>query len=74
MHIEGILLTEDIEKAFDSVNHLVLVSGFEKYGFKNNFIRWIKLLLKNQESCINGGQTTKYYRLLKEVQDKKTLL
>ena len=58
LHIKGILLTVDIEKAFDSVNHLFLVSALEKYGFKNDFIRWIKLLLKNQESCIiNGGQT-----------------
>ena len=64
MQIEGILLTVDIEKTFDSVNHLFLVSAFEKYGFKNNFIRWTKLLLKNQESCIiNGGQTTSYFKL-----------
>ena len=64
LQIEGILLTVDIEKAFDSVNHLFLVSVLEKYGFKNDFIRWIKLLLKNQESCIiNGGQTTNYFKL-----------
>ena len=49
LHIKGILLTVDIEKAFDSVNHLFLVSAIEKYGFTNDFIRWIKLLLKNQE-------------------------
>ena len=54
----------DIEKAFDSVNHLFLVSALEKYRFKNDFIRWIKFLLKNQESCIiNGGQTTNYFKL-----------
>ena len=52
LEIEGILLTVDIEKAFDSVNHLFLVSALEKYGFKSDFIRWIKLLLKTQESCI----------------------
>ena len=64
MQVEGILLTVDIEKAFDSVNHLFLVSALEKYGFKNNFIKSIKFLLKNQESCIiNGGQTTNYFKL-----------
>ena len=64
MHIEGILLTVDIKNAFDSVNHLFLVSALEKYRFKNDFIRWIKFLLKNQESCIiNGGQTTNYFKL-----------
>ena len=38
--------------------------AFEKYGFKNDFVRWTKLLLKNQESCvINGEQTTNYFKL-----------
>ena len=65
LQIEGILLTVDIEKAFDSFNRLFLVSAaLEKYGLKNDFIRWIKLLLKNQESCIiNGGQTKNYIKL-----------
>ena len=64
LQIEGILLTVDIEKAFDSVNHLFLISAFDKYGFKKDFIRWTKLLLKNQESCIiNGEQTTNYFKL-----------
>ena len=31
LHIEGILLTVDIEKAFESVNNLFLVSALEKY-------------------------------------------
>ena len=39
LHIEGTLVTVDIEKAFDSVNHLFLVFALEKYGFKNDFIR-----------------------------------
>ena len=66
LQIEGILLTVDIEKAFDSVSHLFLVSAIEKYGFKNYFIRWTKLLLKNQESrIINGRQTTNYFKLEK---------
>ena len=42
----------DIEKAFDSINHLFLASFLEKYGFKNGFTRWINLLLKYQELCI----------------------
>ena len=65
LQTEGILLKVDIEKAFDSFNRLFLVSAaLEKYGLKNDFIRWIKLLLKNQESCIiNGGQTKNYIKL-----------
>ena len=56
LQIEGIMPTVDIENVFDSVNHLFLVSALETHGFKNDFIRWIKLLFRNQESCIiNGG-------------------
>ena len=56
--------TVDIEKSFDSVNLLFLVSALEKYRFKKDFIGWIKLLLKNEESCIlNGGETTNYFKL-----------
>ena len=65
LQTEGILLKVDIEKAFDSFNRLFLVSAaLEKYGLKNDSIRWIKLLLKYQESCIiNGGQTKNYIKL-----------
>ena len=64
LQIESILLTTVVvEKAFDYVNHLFLVSALEKYGFKNDLIRWIKLL-KNPESCIiNGEKTTNYFKL-----------
>ena len=59
-----ILLTIDIEKAFDSVNHAFLISVLEKYGFGKNFLKWINVLLNNQESCvINGGFTTQYFKL-----------
>ena len=58
------MLTVYIEKDFDSVNHLFLVAVLEKYEFKIEIIRWVKLWLKNQESCItNGGQTTNHVKL-----------
>ena len=34
-------MTLDIEKAFDLVNHLFLITVLEKYGFKENLIKWI---------------------------------
>ena len=62
--IKGFLVTMDIEKAFDSLDHNFLISTLEKYGFGQNFILWIKILLNDQESCvINGGKTTKYFML-----------
>ena len=57
-------MTLDTEKAFDSVNHLFLITVLEKYGFKQDFIKWIQSLIRNQESSvINGGTTTNYFKL-----------
>ena len=42
----------NIEKAFGSLDHNLFISALEKYGFCKNFISWVKILLKNQESCI----------------------
>ena len=40
------------------------MSTLEKYGFGKSFISWVKILLRNQESCVlNGGTTTKYILL-----------
>ena len=54
----------DIEKAFDSLDYDFLMLTLEIYGFGKNFILWVKILLRDQESCvINGGTTTKYFSL-----------
>ena len=66
IQIKGFLMTVDIEKAFDSINHCFLIKVLEKYGCQKDFINWIKILLQNQESCIkNGGTTTNYFELEK---------
>ena len=60
------LVTIDIEKAFDSLNHSFLLTILEKFGLGTNFIDWIKIFLNDQESCIiNGGVTTQYFELEK---------
>ena len=66
MNLRGLVVTLDIQKAFDSVNHLFLITALKKFGFGETFIKWIQILLRNQESCIiNGGTTTKYVKLQK---------
>ena len=63
-------MTLDIEKAFDLVNHLFLITALEKYGFKEDFIKWKQILIQNQDSCvINGGQQH-IISSLKSVPDK----
>ena len=62
--MESFLVTMDIEKAFDSLDHTFLISVLKKFGFGQIFISWIEITLKNQESCvINGGTTPKYFKL-----------
>ena len=64
LNIEGLLMTVDIEKAFDSINHSFLMCVLKKFGFGSEFRKWIQFLLKNPGSCvINGGKTTLYFKL-----------
>ena len=61
---KGFLVTVDIEKALDSVDHSFLLAVLQKYGFEKRFLKWIQILIKNQESCVvNGGITTKFFSL-----------
>ena len=48
---EGFLVTIDIEKAFDSLNHHFVIATHEKIGFGTEFTERIKILLNNQELC-----------------------
>ena len=58
---KGFLLTVDIKKAFNSVNHSFLLAVLQKYCFGEWFLKWIQILIKNQETCVvNGGITTKF--------------
>ena len=58
LDIPGYLVTMDIEKAFDSLDHDFLLSILKKFGFGGNFVYQMKVLLNNQQSCIiNGGFT-----------------
>ena len=59
------MLTIDIEKGFDSVDHTFLCSTLKKFGFGNNFICWIKIILNKQESCImNNGHSAGCFPIL----------
>ena len=53
---KGYLVTIDIEKAFDSLDHSFLQTILEKFGFGTNFIDWIKIFLNDQESCVKGAR------------------
>ena len=52
LKIKGLLLTVDIKKAFDSVDHQDLINVLKTFRFDKKFVRWIKIILKNHEPCI----------------------
>ena len=55
---KGFVVTMDIEKAFDSLDHTFVISVLKKFGFGNNFISWIETLISKQESCVISGANT----------------
>ena len=63
-NIGGFLVIIDIEKAFDSLDHMFILAVLKRFGFGKNFVSWVEALLNNQESCvIKGDITTRYFPL-----------
>ena len=63
-NIPGYMVMMDVEKAFDSMDHGFLLEVLKNFGFGENFIKWIRIILTNQESCVmNGGNSTGYFKL-----------
>ena len=58
--LKGFFITIDIEKAFDSFNHCFLLQVFQKFGFRVDFVSWMKTILKNQEF---SRKTRRYFKL-----------
>ena len=74
-NITGFLVTIDIEKVFDSLDHSFLISVSKKFGFGKIFITWIEILLKGQQSCVKNGQTTtQYFNLETDVRQNNPAL
>ena len=63
-NIDGILFPADVEKAFDSVDHNFMFAALKRFGFGNDFVRWIKTIFKNSQSCVmNNGTSAEYFNL-----------
>ena len=67
-NIPGLMIFIDFHKAFDSIEWNYLVNCLEAFRFGPDFIRWVKTLYKNIQSCVvNNGLTTGYFALEREV-------
>ena len=58
VNIESYIVTMDVEKAFDSLDHTFLIQVHEKYGFGKAFIRWVETITSKQESCVINCRNT----------------
>ena len=55
--MKGFLVTLDIENTLDLVNHLLLITALENYGFKDDLTKWIQIAIQNRKSCVINGET-----------------
>ena len=64
--ITGMLLLIDFEKAFDSVSFTYIEKMLGFFGFGNQLIKWVNLLLHNFSACINlAGNLTALFQVLR---------
>ena len=59
-NIEGAIIFLDFQKAFDTVNHSFMLRALEKFNFGESFIKWVKTIYNEAESCVtNNGWMSK---------------
>ena len=51
-NVEQVVVYLDFSKAFDSVDHLVLLSKLFHFGFDKDFVKFIKSYLSSRRQCV----------------------
>ena len=54
-NLDGVLLSLDYEKAFDTAEHKFLFECLQLYNFGTDFIKWINILYKKSEIYIKNN-------------------
>ena len=62
-NLQGLILSNVFEKAFDTVSWKFIEKSLNYYNFGNSIIRWISIFQKGAESCIiqNGFISEFFY-------------
>jgi len=57
-----LLFAADFEKAFDSIEHNFIWTTLKHFGFGQGFIKGIRILLRNSQSCVlNNGTVIEFF-------------
>lgn len=58
----ALLFAADFEKAFDSIEHNFIFAVLKHFGFGDQLIKWIGVMLKDTKSCVvNNGTATGFF-------------
>ena len=61
--VPSILFSADFEKAFNSIDHTVILVVLEKFGFGPDFIHSVKTLFTGAESWVMNSQRSLHWIL-----------
>ena len=51
----------DLKKAFDTVNHSILISKLDNYNFAEKTLAWFKSYLLNREQCVAINNQSRHF-------------